>query len=78
MSGLSPSWLLPLMSLVGQSVVVVKVPWRWSQRVFLALWLPCCLVLTSAYTSNLIAILTSPTFPQRLQTLNQFAHSGFR
>lgn len=48
------------------------------QRVFLAAWLFFCLVVTAAYTCNLVGIFTSPAYPRRLESLQQLADSHFR
>ncbi|KAG0710439.1 Glutamate receptor ionotropic, delta-1 [Chionoecetes opilio] len=69
-------WLQLHRGLVGQSVPALpRAPW---QRVFLAVWLPCCLVITTAYTGNLVGILSSPAYPRRLHTLRDLADSDFR
>lgn len=49
-----------------------------AMRVFLSLWLLCCLVLGTAYTCNLVAILSSPPDPRRIHSLVQLAESDFR
>ncbi|XP_069186430.1 glutamate receptor ionotropic, delta-2-like [Procambarus clarkii] len=48
------------------------------QRMFISVWYLCCLVLGAAYTCNLIAIFTSPRYPQRIDTLQQLADSDYR
>ncbi|KAK8383856.1 hypothetical protein O3P69_015950 [Scylla paramamosain] len=47
-------------------------------RIFLAAWFIGCLVLTTAYTSNLVALLTSPAYPKRVHSLRQLARSNYR
>ena len=47
-------------------------------RTFLATWLIGCLVLTTAYTSNLVALLTSPAYPRSVHSLRQLALSNYR
>ncbi|KAK4303904.1 hypothetical protein Pmani_024111 [Petrolisthes manimaculis] len=53
-------------------------PASWSLRVFLALWWLTAYILCISYTSNLIAVLTIPIFPARIDTLEQLARSPFR
>lgn len=47
-------------------------------RVFLAVWFTSCLVLTTAYTSKLVALLTRPTYSGHIHTLQQLAQSDLR
>ncbi|KAG0722386.1 hypothetical protein GWK47_006067 [Chionoecetes opilio] len=69
-------WLKLHHGLVGQSVPALpRAQW---QHVFLAAWLPCCLVITTAYTGNLVGILSSPAYPRRLHTLRDLADSDLR
>ncbi|KAG0720350.1 Kinase-interacting protein 1 [Chionoecetes opilio] len=68
-------WLQLHRGLVGQSV-----PARAAspvQRVFPGRGPPCCLVITTAYTGNLVGILSSPAYPRRLHTLRDLADSDF-
>ncbi|KAK3868009.1 hypothetical protein Pcinc_026555 [Petrolisthes cinctipes] len=53
-------------------------PASWSLRVFLAFWWLTAYILCISYTSNLIAVLTIPIFPARIDTLEQLARSPFR
>ncbi|XP_071531064.1 probable glutamate receptor [Panulirus ornatus] len=55
-----------------------KLPRPWSLRLFLAAWWLTAYVIIISYTCNLIAVLTVPVFPTRIQTLQQLAHSDFR
>ncbi|KAG0719414.1 Ionotropic receptor 21a [Chionoecetes opilio] len=48
------------------------------ERVFLAVWLLCCLVFSAAYTSNLVSILTRPGYSRRLHTLQELVESHHR
>ncbi|XP_063866917.1 uncharacterized protein LOC135103981 [Scylla paramamosain] len=62
--------------LVNQSAPALLLPlWK---RVFLAVWLLCCLVVTAAYTCNLVGIFTRPAYPRRLYTLQELTDSTFR
>ena len=70
------TWLFVLRTLLGQGAH--RYPRSARLRIFLATWFICCLVLTTAYTSNLVALLTSPAYPRRVHTLRQLAHSDFR
>ncbi|XP_050734072.1 glutamate receptor ionotropic, kainate 4-like isoform X2 [Eriocheir sinensis] len=70
------SWLELYGAMVCQSAPVL--PRALWQRVFLAVWLPCCLVVAAAYTCNLVGIFTTPAYPQRLASLQQLADSRIR
>ncbi|XP_071521428.1 glutamate receptor ionotropic, NMDA 3B-like [Panulirus ornatus] len=48
------------------------------QRVWLGLWWLACLILTAAYTCNLIAFLTVPVYTARPETVSQIATSDLR
>lgn len=62
--------------MVAQSVPVVpEASW---QRVFLAAWLISCLVVTAAYSCDLVRIFTRVTYPRRLHTLRDLTHSHYR
>lgn len=69
-------WLELHRGLVCQSVPAL--PRSLWERVFLALWLAICLVITAAYTGSLVASFTRPAFHQRLGSLYQLADSRFR
>ncbi|XP_063872982.1 glutamate receptor ionotropic, NMDA 3A-like [Scylla paramamosain] len=69
-------WLVLQGSLVGQSVPgLPKALW---QRTFVAVWLISCLVVTAAYSSNLVGILTSPAYYRHLHTLQELVESDYR
>lgn len=69
-------WLELQRALVCQSAPTL--PRALWQRVFWAVWLCCCLVLTAAYTGNLVATFTNPAFHRRLDSLEQLVDSRFR
>ncbi|KAK7079410.1 hypothetical protein SK128_014474 [Halocaridina rubra] len=54
------------------------VPKEWHFRIFLLVWWICSWLVTSFYTSNLIAVLTVPVFPRKIQTLGELADSKYR
>uniref|UniRef100_A0A0P4VWB0 Ionotropic glutamate receptor C-terminal domain-containing protein n=1 Tax=Scylla olivacea TaxID=85551 RepID=A0A0P4VWB0_SCYOL len=47
-------------------------------KVFVTCWYAFCFVLISAYTTNLVAILTKPAHPPLPRTLHQLAASHYR
>ncbi|XP_071519963.1 ionotropic receptor 21a-like [Panulirus ornatus] len=47
-------------------------------RMFLAAWWVAGFVLVVCYTGNLIAVLTVPTFPSRIHTIEELAESPYR
>lgn len=47
-------------------------------KVFVTCWYAFCFVLISAYTTNLVAILTKPSHPPVPRTLHQLAASHYR
>ncbi|XP_066964504.1 ionotropic receptor 21a-like [Macrobrachium rosenbergii] len=47
------------------------------QRVFIGFWVIYCFIITISYTANLIAFLTIPVFPKRIQTVQQLAESQY-
>lgn len=69
-------WLELHRVLVSQSAP--DLPRALWQRVLLAVWLLCCMVIAAAYTCNLVGIFTHPSYPQRLASLQQLADSRFR
>ncbi|XP_042219287.1 glutamate receptor ionotropic, kainate 2-like [Homarus americanus] len=73
---LSKSLMMVMRGMVGQSVQ--RVPTWWVVRIFLGLWWFSAWVLDISYTSNLIAVLTVPTYPSRIHTIEQLANSGLR
>lgn len=69
-------WLELHRTLVCQSGSVF--PRKLWNRVLLAVWLSYCLVISAAYTGNLVAIFTHPAFYRRIDSLDQFVDSSFR
>ncbi|XP_042224677.1 glutamate receptor ionotropic, delta-1-like isoform X2 [Homarus americanus] len=51
--------------------------WAW-QRVWLGWWWLGCIILTTAYTCNLIAFLTVPVYTTRIETVAHLAASDLR
>lgn len=47
-------------------------------RGWLAAWWLSCIIITTAYTTNLIAFLTVPVYPSRLETVAELALSPYR
>ncbi|KAG7174267.1 Glutamate receptor-like 9 [Homarus americanus] len=76
LGGLAATWLYLQRGMFSQSVPAL--PRALWQRIFLAIWYLYCLVVSAAYTCNLIAIFTSPAYPQRITTLQQLADSEYR
>ncbi|XP_071526338.1 glutamate receptor ionotropic, delta-2-like [Panulirus ornatus] len=74
--GVVATWLYLQRGMFSQSVPAL--PRALWQRMFLAVWYLYCLVVNIYYTSNLIAIFTSPANPQRIHTLQQLADSDYR
>ncbi|XP_071517380.1 ionotropic receptor 21a-like [Panulirus ornatus] len=70
------TWLYLQRGMFGQGVPAL--PRALWQRMFLAVWYLYCLLVSIYYTSNLVAIFTSPANPQRIHTLQQLADSGYR
>ena len=62
--------------LLSQSVPLL--PPTLSLRTLMALWFVHCLVITVAYTSNLVGIFTRPAYPRRLRDLQDIAENGYR
>ncbi|XP_064078551.1 ionotropic receptor 21a-like [Macrobrachium nipponense] len=54
------------------------VPEQWRTRLFLLLWSVSSWILNISYTSNLIAVLTIPVFPKRIETMQELADSDYR
>ncbi|KAG0717135.1 Craniofacial development protein 2 [Chionoecetes opilio] len=71
-----PAWLYALRPLVSHTIH--HLPQSQGKRVFMATWWLGCFILTTAYTANLIAYLTIPAYPERLQTVEQLAKSPYR
>lgn len=51
---------------------------RWWGRVWVGWWWLACVITTTYYTSNLVAFLTVPVFPRRIETVQELATSGLR
>ncbi|KAK3865232.1 hypothetical protein Pcinc_029149 [Petrolisthes cinctipes] len=51
---------------------------RWWGRVWVGWWWLGCVIITTAYTCNLVAFLTVPVFPRRIETVQELAASGLR
>lgn len=62
--------------MVTQSISIV--PEALWQRAFLAMWFLGCLVVTAAYTCDLVRIFTRITYANRLHTLQDLADSHYR
>ncbi|XP_076057380.1 ionotropic receptor 21a-like isoform X2 [Oratosquilla oratoria] len=70
------TWANLACAMVSQSVP--RLPKSLWQRVFVGAWLLYGFILVIAYTANLIAFLTIPVFPQRIETVEQLAKSDKR
>ncbi|ROT84249.1 Variant Ionotropic Glutamate Receptor [Penaeus vannamei] len=55
-----------------------RVPDSWFVRGFLGLWWFMCWILDISYTCNLIAVLTVPVYPTRIETVDSLAFSDLR
>lgn len=75
-AGSKGTWLFALRPLLGHTLP--RLPKAQGKRLFVAAWWLGCFILTSAYTANLIAFLTIPAYPERLQTVEQLARSPYR
>ncbi|XP_066964513.1 ionotropic receptor 21a-like [Macrobrachium rosenbergii] len=69
------AWIYFLRLLFNQSLPTLPSAHR--QRVFVGCWCFYCFILTTAYTANLVAFLTIPVFPKRIQTVRQLAESDY-
>ena len=76
LGSLGQVWPYMLRPIMSQSLP--QLPSSHSQRVFVAAWWLACLILTTAYTANLISFLTIPFYPKRLQTVKELAESNYR
>ncbi|XP_068246679.1 ionotropic receptor 21a-like [Palaemon carinicauda] len=65
------------MGVLRQSVSLQSTGRAW-QRVWLASWWAGCIIISTAYTGNLIAFLTVPAYPSRVETVPQLAKSDLR
>lgn len=70
------NWLCVQRGLLGQSVPVLPRT-RWP-RVCVTGWYVFCFVITATYTTNLVAILTTPVAAPYPSTLQQLADSHYR
>ncbi|KAG7163307.1 Glutamate receptor ionotropic, delta-2-like 12 [Homarus americanus] len=52
--------------------------WASWTRLWVGWWWLACVIITTAYTSNLVAFLTVPVYPTRIETVEQLAASGLR
>ncbi|XP_042855860.1 glutamate receptor ionotropic, kainate 2-like [Penaeus japonicus] len=57
---------------------LATVPGSWLIRGFLGLWWFMCWILDISYTCNLIAVLTVPVYPTRIETVDSLAFSDLR
>ncbi|KAK8388725.1 hypothetical protein O3P69_020610 [Scylla paramamosain] len=73
---LSHVWLYVMRPVLSHSLP--RLPETNNQRVFIATWWLVCFIITIAYTANLIAFLTIPLYPKKLQTLKELAESNYR
>ncbi|KAG7174213.1 putative variant ionotropic glutamate receptor-like 1 [Homarus americanus] len=76
LGGVAATWLYLQRGIFSQGVPAL--PRALWQRMFLAAWYLYCLVVSAAYTCNLIAIFTCPAYPQRITTLQQLADGDYR
>ncbi|XP_050715768.1 glutamate receptor ionotropic, delta-2-like [Eriocheir sinensis] len=51
---------------------------RWWERVWVGSWWLICVIISTAYTANLVVFLTIPIYPQRIETVGQLASSSLR
>ncbi|MPC80689.1 hypothetical protein E2C01_075276 [Portunus trituberculatus] len=72
----SSTWLYALRPLVSHALP--QLPKTQGKRIFVVSWWVGCFILTTAYTANLIAFITIPAYPERLQTVEQLAQSPYR
>ncbi|XP_069172950.1 glutamate receptor ionotropic, delta-2-like [Procambarus clarkii] len=74
--GVGSSWLYLLRGPLNQSLPALpRTVWR---QMFVGVWYLYCLIISGAYTCNLIAIFTRPTYPQHLHTLQHLVDSHYR
>ncbi|KAG7154184.1 Glutamate receptor-like 56 [Homarus americanus] len=76
LGGFGRTWLYLLRAVVKHTLPGLPTA-QW-QRVLVGVWWVYCFILTTAYTANLIAFLTIPVFPKRIQTLEELAQSDYR
>lgn len=70
------AWLSALRPLLRHTLP--HLPRLQGKRLFVAAWWLGSFILTTAYMANLIAFLTIPAYPGRLQTVEQLADSPYR
>ncbi|XP_047499539.1 ionotropic receptor 21a-like [Penaeus chinensis] len=76
LGGVGSTWPFLLRAMFNNSIPrLPKAQW---QRLFVGSWWLYCFIVTTAYTANLIAFLTIPVFPARIQTVQQLAESDYR
>ncbi|XP_037795084.1 ionotropic receptor 21a-like [Penaeus monodon] len=76
LGGVGSTWSYLLRAMFNNSIPrLPKAQW---QRLFVGSWWLYCFIVTTAYTANLIAFLTIPVFPGRIQTVKQLAESDYR
>ncbi|XP_042861565.1 ionotropic receptor 21a-like [Penaeus japonicus] len=69
LGGVGSAWPYLLRAMFNSSIPrLPKAQW---QRLFVGSWWLYCFIVTTAYTANLIAFLTIPVFPERIQTVEQ-------
>nr|XP_027207752.1 ionotropic receptor 21a-like [Penaeus vannamei] len=76
LGGVGSTWPYLLRAMFNNSIP--RLPKAHWQRLFVGSWWLYCFILTTAYTANLIAFLTIPVFPGRIQTVQQLAESDYR
>ncbi|XP_066968121.1 ionotropic receptor 21a-like [Macrobrachium rosenbergii] len=73
--------LITNMITVLQSIIsrpLEKVPPQWRVRNFLLVWWVVSWLINMSYTCNLIAVLTVPSFPKKIQTAQELVESKYR
>ena len=70
------SWLCVQRGLLGHSIPISSNSMQ--LKVFITGWFTFCFVLTAAYTTNLVAILTTPATAPIPHNLQQLADSSYR
>nr|XP_027215329.1 ionotropic receptor 21a-like [Penaeus vannamei] len=76
LGGVGSTWPYLLRAMFNNSIPrLPKAQW---QRLFVGTWLLYCFIVSSAFTANLVAFLTIPIFPERIQTVKELAKSDYR
>ncbi|XP_076031104.1 ionotropic receptor 21a-like [Oratosquilla oratoria] len=70
-------FLIIFSSMVRQSVSNAPTSWAW-MRVWLGPWWLASIIVSLAYTCNLIAFLTIPVYPERIETVSDLAKADVR